>query len=312
MLQTHRLRLLHQKYFVLLAKFLIMMQVKIHSTPNPAIIKLEADQFLVRGSYEYKNIDEAKNSPLAQQLFYLPFVKTIYISGNFIALERYSIVEWADVEQEVAQQVSTYLASGNPIVIEQETPKKQPITIYAESTPNPAVMKFVANKRLVDKIYEFRSIDEAKISPLATALFHFPYVKEVFMDNNYVSVMKYDIANWDEVLMEVREFVRDHIATGKEILSMQAQVTPQELPNLDIFSQKIVSILDEYVRPAVASDGGNIQFLSYDNHTKVVKVVLQGACSGCPSSKMTLKNGIENILRQLLEQPDILVEAVNE
>ena len=288
-----------------------MTKIKIHSTQNPTIIKLEADHFLVRGSYEYKNIDEAKSSPLAQQLFYLPFIKTIYISGNFIALERYSIVEWTDVQQEVAEQVSEYLSSGKPIVVEQEVPKKQPITIYAESTPNPAVMKYVANKRLVDKIYEFRSIDEAKISPLATALFHFPYVKEVFLDNNYVSIMKYEVASWDEILMEVREFIRDHIASGKEILSEQVKEISKELPKLDLFSQKIVRILDEYVRPAVASDGGNIQFLNYDSDTKTVKVVLQGACSGCPSSKMTLKNGIENMLQQMLQQPDIQVEAVN-
>lgn len=290
-----------------------MTKIKIQSTQNPTIIKLEADTFLVRGNYEYKNIDEAKQSPLAQQLFYLPFIKTVYISGNFIALERYSIVDWADVQEEVAQQVQAYLDSGNAVVIEQETPKRQPFTIYAESTPNPSVMKFVANKRLVNAIHEFHSIDEAVYSPLATALFHFPYVKEVFLDNNYVSVMKYEVANWDEIHSELREFIREYLAQGKEVLSPKTPIsTENQTQNLDEVSQKIIAILDEYVRPAVAGDGGNIRFEGYNPENQVVKVMLQGACSGCPSSKITLKNGIEAILKDMLQMPEISVEAVND
>lgn len=290
-----------------------MTKIKIQSTQNPTIIKLEADTFLVRGNYEYKNIDEAKQSPLAQQLFYLPFIKTVYISGNFIALGRYSIVDWADVQEEVAQQVQAYLDSGNAVVIEQETPKRQPFTIYAESTPNPSVMKFVANKRLVNAIHEFHSIDEAVYSPLATALFHFPYVKEVFLDNNYVSVMKYEVANWDEIHSELREFIREYLAQGKEVLSPKTPVsTENQTQNLDEVSQKIIAILDEYVRPAVAGDGGNIRFEGYNPENQVVKVMLQGACSGCPSSKITLKNGIEAILKDMLQMPEISVEAVND
>lgn len=288
-----------------------METLKVEITNNPTIIKLEASQFLVRGSYEYKNIDEAKNSPLAQQLFYLPFIKTVYISGNFIALERYSIVQWEEVQQEVTEQIQAYINSGKVIVEEEQVAKKQPVTIYAESTPNPAVMKFVANKRLSNSVVEFRSIDEAKYAPLATALFHFPYVKEVFIDNNYVSVMKYEVASWEEILTELREFIRDYLAQGKEILSVIPQKETDKLPKLEGVSAKIVEILDEYVRPAVASDGGNIQFLEYNEATQQVKVVLQGACSGCPSSKMTLKNGIETMLRQLLSMPEIQVEAVN-
>lgn len=289
-----------------------MAKISIQTTQNPTIIKLESDTFLVRGNYEYKNIDEAKQSPLAQQLFYLPFIKTVYISGNFIALERFSIVDWADVQDEVAAQIQAFLDSGNPVVIEEETPKREPFTIYTESTPNPSVMKFVANKRLVNAIHEFRSIDEAVYSPLATALFHFPFVKEVFLDNNYVSVMKYDVANWDEIHPQLREFIREYLMQGKEILSVQTQ-KPKEasFEHLDEVSQRIVAILDEYVRPAVASDGGNIRFEGYNADTKEVRVLLQGACSGCPSSKMTLKNGIEAILKDMLQMPEISVEAIN-
>ena len=123
-------------------------------TNNPKIIKLEANHFLVKGNYEFKNIDEAKNSPLAQQLFYLPFIKTVYIASNFVALERFDIVEWDDVKDEVAQQLVEYLNAGEPVVNEEAVTKKEPITVYAEVTPNPAVMKFVSNRILMPMINE--------------------------------------------------------------------------------------------------------------------------------------------------------------
>ena len=121
-------------------------------TSNPSIIKFETNAFLTKHkSYEYNNIDEAKNSKLVQQLFYLPFVKKVFISANFIAIERFSIVEWKDVQEEVLEQIENYLNEGNSIIdIEEEegTTKKMAVTVYAESTPNPSVMKFVANKKL--------------------------------------------------------------------------------------------------------------------------------------------------------------------
>lgn len=287
-------------------------------TNNPKILKFEANHFLSKGNYELKNIDEAKNSPLAQQLFYLPFVKTVYISGNFIALERFDIVEWEDVKDEVAQQLVDYLNDGGPIVNEEEAQKKQPITVYAEVTPNPAVMKFVSNKKIVPATYEFKNIDEAKDSQLATELFHFPFVKEVFIDENYVSVSKYDMAEWDTVTMEVREFIRDFLADGKEVVSTESIKRTQETAeqqkaevNHDDTSKQIIDILEEYVKPAVASDGGNILFQSYEEDSKTVNVILQGACSGCPSSTFTLKNGIETMLKNMLGDKVNEVVAIN-
>ena len=154
--------------------------ITLQETNNPAILKFEANHFLVKQNYEFKNIDEAKNSPLAQQLFYLPFIKTVYISGNFIALERFDIVQWNDVKDEVAQQLVEYLNAGQPVVIEEASTKKEAITVYAEVTPNPGVMKFVANKIIVPSIFEFKNIDEAKHSDLAQQLFHFPLCKRSF------------------------------------------------------------------------------------------------------------------------------------
>lgn len=291
--------------------------ITVVATNNPKILKFEANHFLVKGNYEYKNIDEAKNSPLAQQLFYLPFIKTVYISGNFIALERFDIVEWGDVKDEVAQQLVEYLNAGEPIVHEELTQKKQPITVYAEVTPNPAVMKFVSNKRIVPATYEFKNIDEAKDSPLAKELFHFPFVKEIFFDENYVSISKYEVADWDEITMQLREFIRDFLADGKEVVSEVSlqkakEVAEQKVQDqYDDTSKQIIDILEEYVKPAVASDGGNILFQSYEEDSKTVNVILQGACSGCPSSTYTLKNGIETMLKNMMGDKINEVVAIN-
>ncbi|MBD0833035.1 NifU family protein [Aestuariibaculum sediminum] len=295
-------------------------KVSVRETSNKAIVKFELNEFITQHqSFEFNNIDEAKPSPLAQQLFYLPFVKKVYISGNFIAVERYNIVEWADVQDEIAEQIESYLNDGG-IVIEQTTEtKKVPVTVYAESTPNPSVMKFVANKKIVTTLFEFTSIDEAKLSPLATELFHFPFVKSVFIEENYVSITKYDMAEWQDITVELREFIKTYIENGKEVVvkgaAEQLQKSTEQLDSnfdaLDDTSKQIINILEEYVKPAVASDGGNIQFISYDENTKNVSVLLQGACSGCPSSTFTLKSGIENMLKEMLQDKVKTVEAIN-
>ncbi|PCE63260.1 NifU family protein [Sediminicola luteus] len=292
--------------------------ITVSETSNPSILKFESNQFLVKGNYEFKNIDDAKDAPLPQQLFYLPFIKTVYVSGNFIALEKFNIVEWPDVKDEVAQQLVDYLNSGAPVVLEKEQ-KPKAVTVYAESTPNPAVMKFVANTLLVSQPYEFKNIDEAKNAPLAAKLFNFPFVKEVFLDENYVSISKYEVADWNEVTLELREMIREYLVQGLPVVDQAAQEAhevvgipvKEQAKDLDPISQRIVSILDEYVKPAVASDGGNIRFESYDKQTKQVQVVLQGACSGCPSSTFTLKNGIESMLKEMMGDTIGEVVAIN-
>ncbi|MBR9846713.1 MAG: NifU family protein [Algicola sp.] len=294
--------------------------ISIKNTTNPTIIKFEADRFLTQHeSYEFNTIDDAAPSPIAQQLFYLPFVKKVYISGNFIAVERFNIVEWPDVQEEVAEQIATYINEGGVILTDTSIKKKVPVTVYAESTPNPSVIKFVANKKLVHNYHEFKSIDDAKNSPFASELFHFPFVKSVFLDENFVSITKYDIAEWNDITMELREFIRAYIENGKDIVLIDGQNSIEKKDDAldakfeahDDISKEIINILEEYVKPAVASDGGNIEFQSYDANSKTVKVILQGACSGCPSSTFTLKNGIENMLKEMLNGKVNTVEAIN-
>jgi len=291
--------------------------LKIEKTTVDTIIKFTASSILTSGSHQYNNVDEAKNSPLAQQLFHLPFVKRVLFSANFIAVERFSIVDWKDVQDEVKEQLENYINSGAVIVSEENTEKKVPVEVYTEVTPNPAVLKFVANKKIVVADAEFKNIEEAKNSPLATELFNFPFVKEVFISENYVSITKFDIVEWSDITVEIRSFIKQFIADGKVVVvendSSKKEANTSEVVSeeLDDVSKQIVSILDEYIRPAVAADGGNILFQSYEENTKIVNVVLQGACSGCPSSTITLKNGIENMLKQMIPGKIGEVVAVN-
>lgn len=297
------------------------MKINIKETQNPTILKFEFPDFITQNeTFEFKNIDEAKNSPLAQQLFYLPFVKTVYISGNFIAIERYNIVEWDDVKEAVAEQIEEFVKSGAKIIIEDVfKPKKSAITVYGETTPNPATLKFVVSKLLTKSALEFKNIDETAASPLAKELFSFPFVKEIFIDENYISVTKYAVASWEEITLEIRTFIKQYIENGgivvdETLIVENPKLEKQQIKdfdNLDTTSQQIINILEEYVKPAVAADGGNILFDSYDEKEKRVKVILQGSCNGCPSSTFTLKNGIENMLKDMLNDNAIIVEALN-
>jgi Fe-S cluster biogenesis protein NfuA len=295
-----------------------MSTISIQETTNNTIIKFVSSSILINGgSYEFNNIDEAKNAPLVQQLFYLPFVKKVFVTANFIAIQKYDIVEWTDVQEEVREQIEKAI-NNNVAVVTESTEKKKAIEVYAEVTPNPSVMKFGTNKSLTTTDVECKNIDEANTtSPLAQELFLFPFVKEVFISENYVSITKFDMVEWNDIYSEIRNFIRNYLQENKTIIkelpkeevdAKSNETTPEDL---DETSAKIVSILDEYIKPAVASDGGNIAFRSYDEESKVVSVILQGACSGCPSSTVTLKNGIETMLKEMLPNKISEVVAIN-
>lgn len=189
--------------------------------------------------------------------------------------------------------------------------QKVPITVYAEMTPNPSTMKFVANKYLLitGESVEFTSQAEAKgFSPLAEELFNFPFVTGVFMASNFITITKNEALSWDFVVMELREFIREYLQDGKEVLIMMPQ--PKAKPATESnptktyapseYDDAIVALLDEYVRPAVEGDGGAIEFRNFEDG--VVTVLLKGSCAGCPSSTATLKGGIENLLKQHLPE----------
>jgi Fe-S cluster biogenesis protein NfuA len=293
-------------------------QITIEATNNPSIVKFNSNQLLTQGgSYQYNNIDETKESPLSNQLFHLPFVSKVFISANFIAIEKFDIVEWSDIEHEIRELIEMYLNQGNEVVTSAAEPKKVSIEIYAESTPNPEVMKFGSNRLLTENDFEYKNESETTNSPLAAELFKYVFVKEVYIAENYVSITKNDSVEWNsDIINDLRQFIKTYIEENKLIIDETMKMPKVEISNVNIKELKgtsldIAGILEEYVKPAVANDGGNIVFQSYDEETQVVNVILQGACSGCPSSTVTLKNGIETMLKEMLPNKVSAVVAVN-
>ena len=269
--------------------------------------------FLSEKRIEFNKIEETSEFPLIQQIFYLPFIKKVILNKHSIYIEKLNILEWSDVQEEICSQIEEFLNNGG-IVSKNEIKKVSPVSVYAESTPNPNAMKFVVNKKIVDDIFEFKSIEETLESPLAKSLFSFPLVKEVFFDFNFVSIIKKVELNWEENVMEIREFIRSFIQDGNTIVfeeNIKKVKAKKNNIKIDNVSKEIIKIIDENIKPAVASDGGNILFESYDTETKKVNVILQGACSGCPSSTITLKSGIETMLKDMLPGMISEVNAIN-
>lgn len=205
------------------------------------------------------------------------------------------------------------------------TEAKTPVIIYAESTPNPSALKFVANKTLLadGATAQYWNKAEAKSSPLATRLFDFPFVKAVFISYNYISITKSDQVLWEDITLELREFIKAHINEGKAIVTELPQqhvhtdssfketktiYTEHVAPQTET-EHKIIEVLEQYIRPAVEQDGGLITFKSFESG--IVTVQMKGACSGCPSSTMTLKAGIEGLLKRMVpEVQEVVAEAV--
>ncbi len=179
--------------------------------------------------------------------------------------------------------------------------KKAPVHIYLESNPNPNSLKFVLNSMLVPEgeAYDFPDAGSTENAPLAGILFGLSYVKRVFYMSNFITVTKSDEAEWNEIQDEIKQIIKEYIESGKPVLERVAFAGNANGDEAEI-DIKIKSILEEYIRPAVEQDGGAIQYHSFDNG--VVKVLLQGACSGCPSSMITLKSGIENLLKAMIPE----------
>lgn len=294
-----------------------MTKITIENTKNPAIIKFVFDSILTQSSFEYNSIDDAKNSLIVQQLFHLPFVKKVYITANFIAIEKFDLLEWKEVQEDIKAILEVYMAQNETVFVEKK--ETDLVEVYAESTPNPNVQKFVTNKLLSNQHVELTTKNESKHVPLASELFDFPFIKEVFISNNYVSIQKTTDVEWIEVNNALRDFIKEYLQSDRRIFSKDYKAANkikrdkehEFTPTNDDISKQIIAVLEEYIKPAVASDGGNIKFLSYMPETKEVNVALQGACNGCPSSTLTLKNGIEATLKQLLPGKIGTVNALN-
>lgn len=192
------------------------------------------------------------------------------------------------------------------------TATKRPVLLYTEQTPNPESLKFVTNRMLYNGTAEFKEEEFAREwSPLAAALYDFPYVKKVYLANNYVTLTKEFNYSWDDVMLKLKEFIKDYLTEDKPVVKdgLAEEIARLEAERGDSYQYseedgetvtQIKELIDTYVKPAVEMDGGNIEFKSFDKG--VVTVIMQGSCSGCPSSTVTLKSGIESMLKRMMPQ----------
>lgn len=197
------------------------------------------------------------------------------------------------------------IKTGNPV-----------ISIYTEMTPNPETMKFVANKLLYPgKSIDFPDVESAKPSPLAIELFGFPFIRAVFIASNFVTLTKTPDTEWTDVIPTIRQFLKEYLEDNTkpvinedEVAAIKPESSNMVAADDDDVVKRIKELLENYVKPAVEMDGGAIQFKSYEEG--VVNLMLQGSCSGCPSSMITLKAGIEGMMKRMIpEVKEVVAEA---
>lgn len=198
------------------------------------------------------------------------------------------------------------------------TTNSVPVLLYTEQTPNPETLKFVCNKMLFDGTAEFKNDELAKEwSPIAMALFELPFIKVVYISKNFVTITKEFNYSWDDISLKIKEFIKQYIMSGKTIVKegyldkIILEANSNDLESLGDNPEiaiKIKQLIDAHVKPAVAQDGGNIEFKSYKNGK--VYVVMQGACSGCPSSTITLKSGIEGMLKRMVPEVEEVISEM--
>jgi Fe-S cluster biogenesis protein NfuA len=196
--------------------------------------------------------------------------------------------------------------------MENTTTKQSPVMLYTEQTPNPESLKFVTNRMLYQGTADFREEELAREwSPLGAELFDLPYVKGLYISNNFVTVTKEFNYAWEDIMLKLKEFIKNYVSEGKEIIKegfgeAMAKIEAERGASYEYTEdeaeivKKIKDLIETYVKPAVMSDGGNIEFKSFDKG--IVTVILQGACSGCPSSTVTLKAGIEGMLKRMVPE----------
>ncbi len=295
---------------VILSKFFFAMynyQIESQETTRKSIRKFAVNQFLAQfDTFRFNNKNETKNSPLASRLFSLSYVKTVIIAQNFVAIEIFKETDWNEKEEEVRLLIQNHLNSNKIVIEEAAKSKKVPVTVYAETTNNPMAVRFVCDKKLVIQSVQFNRVEETTNAPLAQELFKFPFVRHVFINHNYVTITRTQEADWNEIIMELREFIRRYLMLKKTILNRESPlikntvIAQENYKALPVTAHKIIEFLEEHIQKEAASKGGAIKFRSYDPETGKVELVFQGSMKYAPSTKQTLKNGIEPQLKELL------------
>lgn len=197
---------------------------------------------------------------------------------------------------------------------------KSPVMLYTEQTPNPESLKFVTNRMLYRGTADFREEELAQEwSPLATALFEFPYVKSVYICNNFVTINKEFNYSWEDIMLQIKDFIKQYVEEGGTVVkdgfeAAMAAIEAERGASYEYSEEdaeivtKIKDLIETYVKPAVEMDGGNIEFKSFN--AGVVTVIMQGACSGCPSSTVTLQSGIEGMMKRMVPEVQKVVSEM--
>lgn len=196
---------------------------------------------------------------------------------------------------------------------------KSPVMLYTEQTPNPEALKYVTNRMLYRGIAEFKDKELAvQWSPMANSLMELPYIKSVYFNNNYVTIMKEMNYEWEDIMLKIKEFIKDYVEKdGAIVLDGFAEYIEKQAAESNAvqfsgesgeIAKKVKELIDTYVKPAVEMDGGNIEFKSFD--AGKVYVTMQGSCSGCPSSSVTLKAGIEGMLKRMIPEVTEVVQEM--
>lgn len=290
-----------------------MIDIIIQKTENPKVIKFVANKPLIEGSLELDRTSDVSHVPLAKELFKYPFVSRIFITANFIAVAKENTIEWDLVENDIKNNLLEVFEDYPEVILQ----KNKKLTFYPEETPNPSVIKFVSDNKLIEGFLDLKSKEEAKDVPLAKKIFEeLDFVKEIFINDNFISITKTKNIESKDVIEKVQKTISDFSELGINISNIDGiqEKKQAEIINNRVFTdteEKINSILLEYVSPAIESDGGKISLIEFDEDTKIAKMLLQGACSGCPSSTITLKQGIENLLKNFMPNVVEGVEAIN-
>ncbi len=280
-------------------------------TPDPESLKFVTNKMLHQGEGEFNEKSLADEwSPLASALFDLPYVKAVFICNNFVKIRKENSFDWEEVRLQTKEFIKSWIQEDKTIIKDGFAEASDVIT--TNPTPNPQSLKFITKRKLFSGTADFRERTLAdEWSPLAQALFDLPFVKGVYISGSFVSITKEMNYAWEDISGKIKEVIKSWLVEDKTVISegfAEAMIKLEEekgigyqySPEEAEVVQKIKSLLDEYVKPQVQMDGGNIEFNSFKDG--VVSVLMQGACSGCPSSTMTLKSGIEGMLKRMVPE----------
>lgn len=290
--------------------------ISIELTPNPDVENFVVAETLVqKGPYEFQRQSALEKAPLAQKLFQIKTVEKVKIFENCVQITRQKNADWLELEEQISQVLEKQLLQQEKAV--QELPSLQIVVpvekneafFEIEITPNPLTKKFMVPSRISDSSQEFSTREEAEKVPLAKALFSIEGVANLLIAPHYVSVSKANESiNWSQVEQNVSDVLQKYFQTGS---SPQEEQIGNHLPeNMDLqtVEGRIQFTLQKHIRPLIAMDGGDVTFLGFQDG--VVSLKLRGACKGCPSSTLTLKQGIETRLKAAVPEVKAVVQEI--